>query len=477
MTGKYAAYDKVVLKVGAKGAAVTVLQSALWVDPADGEFGPQTKAAVVGYQKAKKLTADGVVASPVWRALSADAATPGPKPATSFTLTGSGYGHGVGMSQYGAYAQALSGRTVDQILQSYYPGTTRTTISDAAPLRVNLLASTPAVTLRVAATGAATGTVYGRVTGASRTVTFTADDTVVVRPNSRSGQDVVLGGKVVASTTTATAALRVTWTGTRAWAGRAATVQVTGTGRYRSHSAQAYRYGEMAVTRIGTALNLVNVLRLGDEYVRGVPESPFYWGPHGAAALQAQALAARTFGYTAYRAGVRAACDCHVYDGTISQTYDGYRVDLDPNSRYWASAISATKNSVVTYKGQPINATYYSGSGGRTMDVHDVWGGTVPYLRSVSDPWSLMRTVSGYPVGNGNVSWTASVSQARMSQAVGLSGVRTVQITRRTSGGSPSQLTATSVTGAKVVKTFTTSEQLRSALGVKSPWVSAITAS
>ena len=109
-------------------------------------------------------------------------------------------------------------------------------------------------------------------------MTFTANDTVVVRPNSRNGQDVVLGGKVVASTTTATAALRVTWTGTRAWAGRAATVQVTGTGRYRSHSAQAYRYGEMVVTRIGAALNLVNVLRLGDEYVRGVPESPFYWG-------------------------------------------------------------------------------------------------------------------------------------------------------------------------------------------------------
>ena len=178
---------------------MTVLQSALWVDPADGEFGPQTKAAVVAYQKAKKLTADGVVTSPVWRALSADAATPGPKPAASFTLTGSGFGHGVGMSQYGAYAQALSGRTVNQILQSYYPGTSRTTISDAALLRVNLLAHTSAVTLRVAATGAATGTVYGRVTGASKAVTFTAADTVVVRPNSRNGQDVAArrqGGRV-----------------------------------------------------------------------------------------------------------------------------------------------------------------------------------------------------------------------------------------------------------------------------------------
>ena len=73
-TGRYAAYDKVVLKVGSKGSAVKVLQSALRIVPADGEFGPQTKAKVVAYQKARKLSATGIVTSPVWRALSADAA-------------------------------------------------------------------------------------------------------------------------------------------------------------------------------------------------------------------------------------------------------------------------------------------------------------------------------------------------------------------------------------------------------------------
>ena len=73
-TGKYAAYDKVVLKVGSKGSAVTVLQKALRIAPADGAFGPQTKAKVVAYQKARKLSATGIVTSPVWRALSVDAA-------------------------------------------------------------------------------------------------------------------------------------------------------------------------------------------------------------------------------------------------------------------------------------------------------------------------------------------------------------------------------------------------------------------
>ena len=39
-----------------------------------------------------------------------------------FLVSGRGYGHGVGMSQYGAYGQALAGRTYDQILAHYYTG-------------------------------------------------------------------------------------------------------------------------------------------------------------------------------------------------------------------------------------------------------------------------------------------------------------------------------------------------------------------
>ncbi len=41
----------------------------------------------------------------------------------SFVVSGSGYGHGIGMSQYGAYQQSKEGRTYEQILSFYYPGT------------------------------------------------------------------------------------------------------------------------------------------------------------------------------------------------------------------------------------------------------------------------------------------------------------------------------------------------------------------
>ncbi len=44
-----------------------------------------------------------------------------------FTFTTKGYGHGVGMSQYGAYTMALTGKTYDGILAAYYPQTTLNT--------------------------------------------------------------------------------------------------------------------------------------------------------------------------------------------------------------------------------------------------------------------------------------------------------------------------------------------------------------
>lgn len=42
------------------------------------------------------------------------------------TLFGGGLGHGIGMSQYGANAMAQTGRQMEEILQTYYPGTTLT---------------------------------------------------------------------------------------------------------------------------------------------------------------------------------------------------------------------------------------------------------------------------------------------------------------------------------------------------------------
>ncbi len=62
------------VKLGSKGADVTYLQqrlAALGYNPgsADGTFGPSTQTALVAFQTAKGLTADGVAGPATWAAL------------------------------------------------------------------------------------------------------------------------------------------------------------------------------------------------------------------------------------------------------------------------------------------------------------------------------------------------------------------------------------------------------------------------
>ncbi len=57
-----------VLQMGDSGSEVKSLQDALKVK-ADGDFGPGTKLAVIAFQKAKGLYADGIVGPQVWKAL------------------------------------------------------------------------------------------------------------------------------------------------------------------------------------------------------------------------------------------------------------------------------------------------------------------------------------------------------------------------------------------------------------------------
>ena len=56
------------LSVGSKGPSVTLVQQHLGI-PADGIFGPQTKAAVAAFQTSHHLSADGIVGPQTWGAL------------------------------------------------------------------------------------------------------------------------------------------------------------------------------------------------------------------------------------------------------------------------------------------------------------------------------------------------------------------------------------------------------------------------
>jgi peptidoglycan hydrolase-like protein with peptidoglycan-binding domain len=84
----------VVLSVGATGAAVAAVQRSLHLSPADGSFGPVTKAAVLTFQQAHGIPTTGSVGPLTWAALIKAASVGAPTPASGSTGLASGAGKG-----------------------------------------------------------------------------------------------------------------------------------------------------------------------------------------------------------------------------------------------------------------------------------------------------------------------------------------------------------------------------------------------
>ena len=132
-------------------------------------------------------------------------------------------------------------------------------------------------------------------------------------------------------------------------------------------------------TAMGPGLNSINALDL-ESYVRGVVpnESPSSWP---AAALEAQAVAARTYAITSNVGGR----GFNQYADTRSQVYRGYLSETPSTG----AAITATRGEVVTYGGKAVTTFFFSTSGGYTEDNENVFtgAGALPWLRGVEDPY------------------------------------------------------------------------------------------
>lgn len=188
-----------------------------------------------------------------------------------------------------------------------------------------------------------------------------------------------------------------------------------------------------------------------EAYVRGVvaAEMPSSWP---AAALEAQAIASRTFALTDDAGGTR----FNVYSDTRSQVYLG-KAGETPQSN---AAVKATAGKVVTYGGAPAITFFFASSGGQTESVQNVFGTPEPWLVSVSDPYD------GGPLHH----WTASVSFAKAGRQ--LSGYvkgsfEGIEVRER--GLSPRVLSAY-VLGSKG-NTEVSGADLEERLGLYSTWV------
>jgi stage II sporulation protein D len=145
-------------------------------------------------------------------------------------------------------------------------------------------------------------------------------------------------------------------------------------------SFDGHRYrGDIALAASGGGISVIN--RVGvEDYLRGVV--PLEIGNDRtiteSAAVEAQAIAARSFAYTRMD-------DSRPYDmvaTTSAQVYGG----VDAECPLSDAAVSATRNMVMTYAGKVINAPYHANSGGVTASASEVWrSGDEPYLVSVSD--------------------------------------------------------------------------------------------
>ena len=365
----------------------------------------------------------------------------------SWTLQGAGAGHGVGMSQYGALEQAKAGWSAAQILRFYYSGATVAPATDSMTLVVNLESDTTSSTVTTSALASGGGAFSLSGTGAS--ISGDAGDAVTF---SRSGSSVSATCAQCSGGTSVTGA-QVTL---RFADGK--TLASVGSGRYD--------VGILTVVPSSDSAASIEVglrVRLHDEYLDRIAEMPWGWP---AAALQAQAAAARGYALAKVKDGLRSDCACHVYDNTYDQVFYGYPASANlPYWSAWQSAVraggTASTGIVARYDGSVVRAYYSASNGGYTQASKDAWGTAIPYLVAKPDPWSLKP-------GNPYLSWTKVVTAAQLADATGAAEVARLELSQRAPSRALGTVRAYTTSGAQ---STASGASVAGALGLPSPWV------
>lgn len=189
-----------------------------------------------------------------------------------------------------------------------------------------------------------------------------------------------------------------------------------------------------------------------EEYVRGVvaAEMPSSWP---LAALEAQAVASRTYAITADAGGSK----FDVYADDRSQVYRGKAAETSRSN----TAVAATAGQVVTYGGQPAITYFFASSGGHTESVQYGFPGAAP------EPW-LVGVEDPYDEGPLH-RWTVTMSFA--SAALRLSGLvdgsfEGIEVLQR---GSSPRIVQAEVLGSKG-HTLVSGPELEERLGLYSSW-------
>lgn len=375
----------------------------------------------------------------------------------TITFAGGGWGHSVGMSQYGAYGQALEGRSWQQILSQYFTGVGFSPLGQNGqpalePIWVGLEQNmTVASFTPISISGAGAPAVVTR----GGEVLSVAPQQVVTVTSGEAGCSVSspAGNLPFGSCT-----IDIKWDG---WVDEPTTRIVFGT--------RSYSRGTIHIRPAGIGFH-VSVEADLEKYLYGIAEVPSSWPME---ALRAQAVAARS--YAANRMVTRGdpsapdrqdACWCHVYDTVVDQNYVGWGF----GGSTWTAAVNDTANVVVTHPSVagPVATFYSSSTFGRTEDsgIGFGSGNTLPYLVGVDDHWSAHSR-------NPYATWVRELPASSVAGQLGMDEVSAVAISKWSTSGAATEITFTGlVNGGAGSKTFTTS-RLRTLLSLRSMQVTA----
>jgi stage II sporulation protein D len=338
-----------------------------------------------------------------------------------FLVSGHGNGHGVGMGQWGAQGYAQQGYTYDQILEAYYPGTT---LGDTAKTSIRVL-----------------------LASGKKKLAISSKKPIAVEDGD--GIDHTLP----AGSTTLTPALKLAIDDEPA---QALDAPLTFSPTAGSTLTLGRRFrGKIVVDVPSKKLRAINVLGL-QQYLYGVvtAEMPAGWLP---AALQAQAVAARSYALASRQAGAQ----FDVYADGRSEAYLGLSAET-PAGR---QAVDVTAGEVLLYNGDVADTLFSSSTGGWTQSAADAFGSPGrPYLVSVRDPYDSISPYHDWgpvPVTAKTLAKAVGVVGRILDATVKRNASRRVKTLKVTSLSRGSQLTAT-VGGATVA----------SALALRSSWFS-----